>query len=89
MVRITACHMTGGESHEHIASVRWIDRADAKTGESTRAAMVEFLETKNGRAVVGEGVQQVEVGVVDAFPKYIRTYADGKWTNNLLALPRY
>lgn len=89
MVRITACHMTGGEGHEHIASVRWIDPADSKTGESSRAQMVEFLETRTGRAVVGEGVQQVEVGVVDASPKHIRTYADKKWTNNLLALPRY
>jgi hypothetical protein len=88
MVRITDCHLVGGERHEHIASVRWIDPADSKTGESTRAAMVEYIE-KNGRAVVGEGVQQVEVGVVDASPKYIRTYADETWTNNLLALPRY
>lgn len=89
MVRITACHMTGGENHEHIAEVQWIDPADSKTGHSTRSAMVEFLETKNGRAVAGEGAQQVEVGVVDASPKYIRTYADKKWTNNLLALPCY
>lgn len=89
MVRITACHMIGGEGHEHIASVRWIDPADSRIGESTRAQMVEYLETSTGRAVVGEGTQQVEVVVVDAVPKYIRTHADGKWTNNLLALPRY
>lgn len=89
MVRITACHMVGEELHEHIASVRWIDPADAKTGQSTRAEMVKFIETDNGRAVVGEGAAQVEVGVVNASPKYIRTYADKKWTNNLLSLPRY
>jgi hypothetical protein len=89
MVRITTVHMAGGEKHEHIESVKWIDPADSKTGSSTRAQMVEYIEAKKGRAVVGEGMQRVGVGVVDATPKYIRTYADGNWTNNLLALPRY
>ncbi|MEO8293806.1 MAG: DUF3892 domain-containing protein [Actinomycetota bacterium] len=80
-----------GTLHEHIASVRWIDPGDNKTGESSRAGMVEFVEVKKGRAVVGTGKEQVEVGVVDPSPKpkYIRTHADGKWTNNLLSLPRY
>jgi Protein of unknown function (DUF3892) len=51
--------------------------------------MVGCIEKKKGRAVVGEGKDRVEVGVVEASPKYIRTYAYGKWTNNLLALPTY
>lgn len=88
MVRVTARHMVGGEQHEHIASVRWTNPSNGDTGQSTRASMVTFIEDGN-RAVVGEGVQQVEVGVVEASPKYIRTYADKQWTNNLLALPRY
>lgn len=29
------------------------------------------------------------VGVVNANPPYIRTYADKGWTDNLLYLPRY
>lgn len=36
-----------------------------------------------------EGGNTVRVGVVNATPKYIRTYADGTWTDNLLALPRF
>jgi hypothetical protein len=31
----------------------------------------------------------VNVGVVNATPPYIKTYADEVWTDNLLALPRY
>lgn len=33
----------------------------------------------------------VDIGVnkTDAGRKYIRTYADRSWTNNLLSLPRY
>ena len=31
----------------------------------------------------------MSVGVVDANPPYIRTHADGVWTDNLLALPRF
>lgn len=91
VVRITAVHLVGGELHEHIASVRWTNPSTGDTGTSTRESMVEWIEDKDGKAVVGEGIEQVSVGVVDPSPgpKYIRTYADGKWTNNLLALPRY
>jgi hypothetical protein len=41
------------------------------------------------RRVRGSDGSDVAVGVVDASPPYIRTYADGNWTDNLLALPRY
>lgn len=51
--------------------------------------MVDWIETDQGRAVVTDGKNTVNVGVVDTTPKYLRTYADGIWTDNLLALPRY
>lgn len=51
--------------------------------------MVEFIKNKNGIVKVKDGSSDVDVGVVEASPPYIRTYADGKWTNNLLALPRF
>jgi hypothetical protein len=89
MVEITAVHMVGGQYHEHIAEVRWRDPSDDETGTSSRAEMVTFLRDKHGKAYVGSGQSRVWVGDVDANPPYIRTYADGVWTNNLLALPRY
>lgn len=90
MTRITEVHMVGGELHEHIAAVKWVSLNTGDTGSSTRPTMVEWIEGY-GEAVVGEGTNQVSVGVVDPSPgpKYIRTHADGEWTNNLLSLPRY
>ncbi len=36
----------------------------------------------------GVGGVRADVGVVDGpHGKYVRTYADGKWNDNLLALP--
>lgn len=88
MVFITAVHMEGGTKHEHIASVRWRDPADGKTGESTRPAMVEFIEKNDaGAAKVTDGAHTVNVGVFEK--KWLRTYADRTWRDNLLALPRY
>ena len=90
-VRIYQVHMEGGEEHEHIAEVAWVNVADPnEKGTSSRSGIVQWLEeAPSHRAIVSDGMSSVEVGVVNATPKYLRTHADGKWTNNLLALPRY
>lgn len=53
--------------------------------------MVDWIENKKGKAFVGSGSQRVEVGVVSPSggQPYLRTYADGVWTNNLLSLPEF
>jgi hypothetical protein len=53
--------------------------------------MVDFLTKNPGDAYVSDGTRSVTVGVVrpENRPPYIRTYADGVWTDNLLALPRF
>lgn len=89
MVYITAIHLVGGQGHEHIASVRWRNPADQQTGQNSRAEMVDWIDNKNGDARVTDGRTEVRVGVIHAQPPYLRTHADGKWTDNLLALPRY
>jgi hypothetical protein len=90
MVNITAVHMSGGSEHEHIASVRWKNPQSLVTGESTRAVMVDWIKNKGGDARVrDEAGKEAQVGVVEARPPYIRTWADKIWTDNLLALPRY
>lgn len=90
MVYITAVHMSGGTRHEHIASVRWMNPADRRTGQSTRSEMVDWIRNRKGDARVRDRVgHDVRVGVVKVSPPYIRTYADRVWTDNLLALPRY
>ena len=89
MIYVTAVHMNGGSGHEHIASVRWQNPQNATTETSTREVIVDWIENKHGVAKVTDGTATVDVGVVDGNPPYLRTYADGRWTNNLLALPRY
>lgn len=90
MVYITAVHMSGGIRHEHIASVRWTNPTDRRTGQSTRSEMVDWLRNRKGDARVRDRAgHDVRVGVVKATPPYLRTYADRVWTDNLLALPRY
>jgi hypothetical protein len=89
VVYITEVHMSGGAGHMHIAAVRWRDPRDGQCGSSTREMMVDWIGNKNGTARVRHGTDDVKVGVVNAKPPYIRTYADGEWSDNLLALPRY
>ena len=79
-----------GDSHRHIAAVKWKNPDSGKAGESTQEKMVEWISTKNGSAYVcGDSAHIARVGVVKGDPPYIRTYADGTWSDNLLALPRY
>jgi hypothetical protein len=86
---ITHRHMVDGTRHEHIASVKWRNPDTSETGTSTREAMVDWIDNKNGKAYVQGNGQPVAVGVVNAKPPYLRTHADGAWTNNLLALPTF
>jgi hypothetical protein len=90
MIDITSIHLVGDSQHEHIASMKWKNPETSSTGESTRQAMVEWIRDKNGVAHVhGKDGSVSQVGVVDANPPYVRTYADGVWNDNLLALPTY
>jgi hypothetical protein len=90
MIYITAVHMSGGAGHEHIGAVRWRNPTTGNTGENTRAEMVDWIKNKGGDARVRDDAgNDVRVGVVNATPPYLRTFADGVWTDNLLALPRY
>ena len=86
MLYIIAIHLEGSEMHEHITQVKWKNETDSKI--CTREAMIEWIN-KGNRAYVSDGVNVVDVLVVNANPPYLRTYADGRWTNNLLALPRF
>lgn len=81
--------MENGTKHEHIAEVKWENRDSGEVGQSTRSTMVDWIKNKSGDARVANGASYVKVGVVDVTPPYIRTYADGVWTDNLLSLPTY
>lgn len=91
-IKITAIRLSGGTAHEHIVRLAWTNPADGKTGDITRADLVAWIEDKNGKAYTEDASgHRADVAVVTPTrgEKYLRTRADGVWTNNLLALPRY
>lgn len=81
--------MVGGTQHQHIAEVKWRNPADSKVGQSTREQMVTYIRGQKGVVKVTDGKNTVDVGVYETDPPHIQTHADGKWTDNLLALPRF
>ncbi|HET9342921.1 MAG TPA: DUF3892 domain-containing protein [Candidatus Eremiobacteraceae bacterium] len=90
-VRITAVHMVGGLEHQHIATLRWINEETGAEGVSTREAMVEWI-TSGGVAYTRDAVGDqpyLRVRTTGWGTKYVQTYADGIWKDNLLALPRF
>jgi hypothetical protein len=89
VVHIYAVRLAGGSSHQHISNVRWKNPDTDATGQTTRAEMVDWIKNKGGKAYVCGGGHLARVLVVNASPPYIRTRADGAWTDNLLALPRF
>jgi hypothetical protein len=90
VVNIRSIHMAGGTQHQHISLLRWQNPETSHTNESTREAMVAWIRDRKGVARVhGADGSVSTVGVVDADPPYVRSYADGDWNDNLLALPRY
>lgn len=91
-VRITHVHFeTTAKTHESISQYKWTNPDTNASGTSTKADMVDWMDNKNGKAVVGLGASQVQVGVVHptSGQPYLRTYADKVWNNNLLALPTF
>lgn len=91
-VRITCIRKDGGNHqnpHEGITDFGWVNEQTRATGQTSRAGMVRFLDEQNGKAYVKEAGSVAYVGTFTANSgiKYLRTYADGKWTNNLLSLP--
>ncbi len=89
MIYITAIHLSGGTRNEHITEVRWSNPGSGETGTSSRETMVDWIRNKGGDARVKGTYGDVKVGVVDANPPYLRTYANNNYTDNLLSLPSY
>jgi hypothetical protein len=91
-VEITHVRYEGfSKTHEAIVSYKWKNTGSAETGSSDKPTMVDWIDNKNGDAYVGSGISRVNVGTVhpDTGRPYLRTYADGKWNNNLLSLPTF
>lgn len=54
----------------------------------TRKQVVDSIRAKTNTFFTFEGGKRADIGVVDGQNgPYLRTYADGQWNDNLLALP--
>jgi hypothetical protein len=90
-IRITTVRLSDGQQHEHIVHLWWTNPATSKNGDNTRAEIVAWIEDKGGKAYVEDARgNRADVGVRTPThgQKFLQTHADGKWTDNLLALPR-
>lgn len=82
-VQVTCINKTDrNSSHEGITHLggsgwRW-----------TRQQVIDSIEAKSNTFFTRVGGNRADVGVVNGTNgKYVRTHADGKWNDNLLALP--
>lgn len=76
------------KTEQTISHYKWREIGSTNTGSSDKRTLVAWIEDGN-KAYVGSGSNRVDVLVVNASPKYLRTYADGRWTNNLTSLPEF
>lgn len=83
--------LSDGRAHEHLVHLWWVNPMTDKEGDNTRTQIVSWIEDEKGEAYVEDtSGNRANVGVVTPSheQKYLRTYADRQWTDNLLALPR-
>ncbi len=92
-IRITCIKKDGG-NHENphiaISTLGWKNEQSGETGSSTRLQMYDWIKNKGGEAYVHDRYgNTVKVGTAETSygTKYVRTYADRTWTDNLLSLP--
>ncbi len=91
-VKITCITLSNTDKqHEHITHVG-SPQFSAANPKWTVAQVISAIENKDHTFYVQDSYgNRATVGVVDpgsGRKKYIRTYADGKWNNNLLSLPQ-
>jgi len=69
------------DTHEgitHLGGIGW---------KWSRVEVITSIRSKTNSFYTLVGGVRVEVGVIEgAYGPYVRTYADGKWNDNLLAL---
>jgi Protein of unknown function (DUF3892) len=92
-IRITCIRKSGGyhaDPHHAISDLGWVQDGTAKSDTSTRLQVYDWIKNQGGVAYVldsrgnraGVGTRENSAGT-----KYLQTYADQVWTDNLLALP--
>jgi len=93
-VRITCINKADGwhdDPHCAVSDLGWINDANGNTGKSTREAVYDWLKKSTSNEAY---VKDRYGNVAFLYPRenaygtrFVQTYADKKWTDNLLALP--
>jgi hypothetical protein len=87
---ITAVRLSGGEGERYIASLKWLNTTTGVSGTSPTSALIDWVQKGNTLVVGGEhGRAEVKVIRPAGGRAYLRSSANGQWTDNLLRLPRF
>lgn len=79
----------GGKTHEHITNLRCSDEA-GKLWDYRVDQLVTYIKTHGDNSVWCAGPPSIWVHVnSNGKHEYVQTKADGKFSNNLLALPLF
>lgn len=77
-------------SEDRIAGVQWLNSTSGLSRKSSTAQFIDWLEKGNHAYVAGhDGRAEIRVVRRAGGAPYLRTAADGSWTDNLRELPRY
>ena len=92
-IRITCINKSSGyhaDPHHAISYLGWIEDGTGRTGKNSRLEIYNWIKDENGAAyVLDSRGHKAMVGTREHSngTKYLQTYADRVWTDNLLALP--
>jgi len=92
-IRITCINKESGhhdDPHHAITNLGWVEDGTGKKDKSTRLQMYDWLKDKGGVAYVLDkfgNKANLYPRENAAGTKFVQTYADKVWTDNLLSLP--
>ena len=91
-IRVTCINKSGGyhaDPHHAIERLGWVEDGTGKTDVWTRLQTYDWIKYRNGVAYVRDSrgnTATVATREHTNGTKFVQTYADGVWTDNLLAL---
>jgi hypothetical protein len=91
-IRITCINKSNGyhsDPHHAISQLGWINDENNNTGKNTRLEIYNWIKNKGGVAYVRDAngnKASVRTREHANGTQFLQTYADGVWSDNLLAL---
>lgn len=88
-IRITHIRKPNAQSPHEAISHYGCPKNDGSLGVYEREFFIKWLEDNNTKAYVSDGTNRVWCSIRNnGHIKYLQTYSDDTWTNNLLSLPQ-